>query len=79
MMKTIRKAVIPVAGFGTRFLPATKSTPKEMLPIIDRPIIHYIVEEAVNSGIKTIIFVTGRHKRAIEDYFDYYRNLKINF
>lgn len=76
MMKTIRKAVIPVAGFGTRFLPATKSTPKEMLPIIDRPIIHYIVEEAVNSGIKTIIFVTGRHKRAIEDYFDYYPELE---
>lgn len=75
-MKTVKKAVIPVAGFGTRFLPATKSTPKEMLPIIDRPIIHYIVEEAVNSGIKTIIFVTGRHKRAIEDYFDYYPELE---
>lgn len=75
-MKTVKKAVIPVAGFGTRFLPATKSTPKEMLPIIDRPIIHYIVEEAVNSGIQTIIFVTGRHKRAIEDYFDYYPELE---
>jgi len=67
----IRKAVIPVAGFGTRFLPATKSTPKEMLPIVDKPIIQFIVEEAVKSGIETIIFITGRHKRAIEDYFDY--------
>lgn len=75
-MRGIKKAVIPVAGFGTRFLPATKSTPKEMLPIIDKPIIHYIVEEAVNSGIETIIFVTGRHKRAIEDYFDYYPELE---
>lgn len=75
-MFKVRKAVIPVAGFGTRFLPATKSTPKEMLPIIDRPIIHYIVEEAVKSGIETIIFVTGRHKRAIEDYFDYYPELE---
>lgn len=75
-MKKIRKAVIPVAGFGTRFLPATKSTPKEMMPLIDKPIIHYIVEEAVNSGIETIIFVTGRHKRAIEDYFDYYPELE---
>ncbi len=70
-MFKIRKAVIPVAGFGTRFLPATKSTPKEMLPIVDKPIIQFIVEEAVKSGIETIIFITGRHKRAIEDYFDY--------
>ncbi len=70
-MFKVRKAVIPVAGFGTRFLPATKSTPKEMLPIVDKPIIQFIVEEAVNSGIETIIFITGRHKRAIEDYFDY--------
>jgi UTP--glucose-1-phosphate uridylyltransferase len=75
-MKKIKKAVIPVAGFGTRFLPATKSTPKEMMPLIDKPIIHYIVEEAVKSGIETIIFVTGRHKRAIEDYFDYYPELE---
>jgi UTP--glucose-1-phosphate uridylyltransferase len=75
-MKKVRKAVIPVAGFGTRFLPATKSTPKEMMPLIDKPIIHYIVEEAVKSGIETIIFVTGRHKRAIEDYFDYYPELE---
>ncbi len=70
-MQKIRKAVIPVAGFGTRFLPATKATPKEMMPIVDKPIIQYIVEEAVASGIETIIFVTGRHKRAIEDHFDY--------
>ena len=70
-MFRVKKAVIPVAGFGTRFLPATKSTPKEMLPIVDKPIIQFIVEEAVNSGIETIIFITGRHKRAIEDYFDY--------
>ncbi len=70
-MKKVKKAVIPVAGFGTRFLPATKATPKEMMPIVDKPIIQYIVEEAVASGIDTIIFVTGRHKRAIEDHFDY--------
>jgi UTP--glucose-1-phosphate uridylyltransferase len=75
-VRKVRKAVIPVAGFGTRFLPATKSTPKEMMPLIDKPIIHYIVEEAVNSGIETIIFITGRHKRAIEDYFDYYPELE---
>lgn len=70
-MNKIRKAVIPVAGFGTRFLPATKSMPKEMLPVIDKPVIHYAVEEAVNAGIKEIIFITGRGKRAIEDYFDH--------
>ncbi len=70
-MNKIRKAVIPAAGFGTRFLPATKSMPKEMLPIIDKPAIHYAVEEAVNAGIKEIIFITGRGKRAIEDYFDH--------
>ncbi|WP_297889582.1 UTP--glucose-1-phosphate uridylyltransferase GalU [Sulfurihydrogenibium sp.] len=75
-MRKVRKAVIPVAGFGTRFLPATKSTPKEMMPLIDKPIIHYIVEEAVKSGIETVIFITGRHKRAIEDYFDYYPELE---
>ncbi|MBI3573356.1 MAG: UTP--glucose-1-phosphate uridylyltransferase GalU [Candidatus Kerfeldbacteria bacterium] len=67
----IRKAVIPVAGFGTRFLPATIAQPKEMLPIVDKPIIQYIVEEMVASGIEEIIFVTGRNKRAIEDHFDY--------
>ncbi|MCD6575475.1 UTP--glucose-1-phosphate uridylyltransferase GalU [Candidatus Aerophobetes bacterium] len=69
-MKKVTKVVIPVAGFGTRFLPATKSQPKEMLPIVDKPAIHYIVEEAVASGIKTVIFVTTQTKRAIEDYFD---------
>jgi len=66
----ITKAIIPVAGFGTRFLPVTKALPKEMLPIVDKPIIQYLVEEAVDSGIKEIIFVTGRGKRAIEDHFD---------
>jgi len=66
----IRKAVIPAAGLGTRFLPATKAQPKEMLPIVDKPAIQYIVEEAVKSGIESIIVVTGRNKRAIEDHFD---------
>lgn len=66
----ITKAVFPAAGFGTRFLPATKSQPKEMLPIVDKPVIQYLVEEAVASGIKEIILVTGRGKRAIEDHFD---------
>jgi UTP--glucose-1-phosphate uridylyltransferase len=66
----IRKAVIPAAGLGTRFLPATKSMPKEMLPIIDKPVIQYVVEEAIASGIDDIIIITGRGKRAIEDYFD---------
>lgn len=68
--KKVRKAVIPVAGLGTRFLPATKAIPKEMIPIIDVPMIQYIVEEAVQSGIEEVIFVTSRHKGAIEDYFD---------
>ncbi|MCV9884760.1 UTP--glucose-1-phosphate uridylyltransferase GalU [Metabacillus halosaccharovorans] len=67
---TIRKAIIPAAGLGTRFLPATKAQPKEMLPIVDKPTIQYIVEEAVQSGIEDIIIVTGRGKRAIEDHFD---------
>ena len=71
----VRKAVIPVAGLGTRFLPATKAQPKEMLPIVDKPVIQYIVEEAVSAGITQVIFVTGRHKRAIEDHFD--RNLEL--
>jgi UTP--glucose-1-phosphate uridylyltransferase len=66
----IRKAVFPVAGLGTRFLPATKSSPKEMLSLIDKPLVHYVVEEAVASGIEQILFVTGRGKRALEDYFD---------
>ena len=68
--KTIRKAVIPAAGFGTRFLPQTKALPKEMLPIVDKPVIQYVVEEIVNSGIEDIIIVTGALKRAIEDHFD---------
>lgn len=67
----IRKAVIPAAGFGTRFLPQTKAMPKEMLPIVDKPVIQYVVEELVDSGITDIVIVTGWHKRAIEDHFDY--------
>lgn len=66
----VKKAVIPVAGKGTRFLPATKNIPKEMIPLVDRPMIHYVVEEAVRSGIESIIFVTARGKSSIEDYFD---------
>ena len=66
----VRKAVIPAAGFGTRFLPATKAMPKEMLPIVDKPVIQYVVEEAVDAGIEQIIIVTGWHKRAVEDHFD---------
>ena len=66
----VKKAVFPVAGFGTRFLPATKAMPKELLPIVDKPLIQYAVEEAVAAGIDTLIFVTGRNKRAIEDHFD---------
>lgn len=69
-MKKVRKAIIPAAGLGTRFLPATKAMPKEMLPIVDKPTIQYIIEEAVASGIEDIIIVTGRGKRAIEDHFD---------
>ena len=69
-MKKITKAVFPVAGLGTRFLPATKAIPKEMLPIIDKPLIEYAVEEAVNAGINEIIFITSHTKRAIEDHFD---------
>lgn len=67
----IRKAIFPAAGFGTRFLPATKAQPKEMLPIVDKPVIQYLVEEAVAAGIEEIIIVTGRGKRAIEDHFDH--------
>jgi len=66
----VRKAIIPAAGLGTRFLPATKAQPKEMLPIVDKPTIQYIVEEAINSGIEDIIIISGRNKRAIEDHFD---------
>lgn len=69
-MKPIRKSVFPVAGLGTRFLPATKAMPKEMLPIVDKPLIQYAVEEAVAAGVTELIFITGRNKRAIEDHFD---------
>ena len=70
MLKKVRKAVFPVAGAGTRFLPATKAIPKELLPIVDKPIIQFAAEEAVQAEIDTLIFVTGRNKRAIEDHFD---------
>jgi UTP--glucose-1-phosphate uridylyltransferase len=70
MMLKVTKAVFPVAGLGTRFLPATKASPKEMLPIVDKPLIQYAVEEAIEAGITELIFVTGRSKRAIEDHFD---------
>ncbi len=66
----IRKAVIPAAGYGTRFLPMTKASPKEMLPVVDKPIIQYVVEEAVDSGITDILMIIGKGKRAIEEYFD---------
>lgn len=72
----IRKAVIPVAGLGTRFLPITKSVPKEMLPVVDRPILHLVIQEALDSGIEHIVLVTGRYKHAIEDYFD--NNIELN-
>lgn len=77
-MKKIRKAVIPAAGFGTRFLPATKATPKEMLPIVDKPTIQYIVEEALQSGIEEILIISGHAKRAIEDHFDTNPGLEIH-
>lgn len=70
VVKKIRKAVFPVAGFGTRFLPATKAMPKELIPIVNKPLIQYAVEEAVDAGIDTLVFVTGRNKRSIEDHFD---------
>jgi UTP--glucose-1-phosphate uridylyltransferase len=69
-MNPVRTAVFPVAGLGTRFLPATKAMPKEMLPVVDKPLIQYAVEEAVAAGITNLVFITGRHKRAIEDHFD---------
>lgn len=72
----VRKAVFPVAGLGTRFLPATKAMPKEMLPIVDKPLIQYAVEEALKAGIQDIIFVTGKGKQAIEDHFDHYCELE---
>ena len=81
-MKKVTKAVIPAAGLGTRFLPATKACPKEMLPLVDKPTIQYIIEEALASGIKDILIITGHNKRSIEDHFDYNpeleRNLKQN-
>src|SRR6202041_411679 len=70
MIAKVRKAVFPAAGLGTRFLPATKAQPKEMLPLVDKPLIQYGVEEAIHSGIQNIIIVTGRGKTAIEDHFD---------
>ena len=77
-MKKITKAVIPVAGLGTRFLPATKACPKEMLPIVDKPTIQYIIEEALASGIEDILIITGHNKRSIEDHFDYNPELEQN-
>jgi len=77
-VKRVRKAVIPAAGLGTRFLPITKSMPKEMLPLIDKPAIHYVVEEAISSGIDDILIITGRGKRAIEDYFDHAPELEFH-
>ncbi|MFD5228665.1 UTP--glucose-1-phosphate uridylyltransferase GalU [Streptomyces qaidamensis] len=70
-VRTVRKAVLPAAGLGTRFLPATKATPKEMLPVVDKPAIQYVVEEAAAAGLDDVLMVTGRHKRAIEDHFDH--------
>jgi UTP--glucose-1-phosphate uridylyltransferase len=75
-MQKVRKAIIPAAGYGTRFLPATKSQPKEMLPIVDKPIIQYVIEDAVASGITDIIIVTGSNKRSIEDHFDHSTELE---
>ncbi|MCG5102610.1 UTP--glucose-1-phosphate uridylyltransferase GalU [Oceanobacillus alkalisoli] len=77
-MKKVKKAIIPAAGLGTRFLPVTKAMPKEMLPILDKPTIQYIVEEAIESGIEDIIIVTGKGKRAIEDHFDHNYELEQN-
>ena len=74
----VRKAIFPVAGLGTRFLPATKASPKEMLPLIDKPLVQYVVEEAVASGIEQILFVTGRGKRSIEDHFDISSELEMH-
>src|SRR6187399_2954532 len=73
----IRKAVIPAAGFGTRLLPATKAQPKEMIPIVDKPVIQYVVEEAVASGIEHIVIITSAAKRAIEDHFDYFYEMDL--
>ena len=70
MSKSVKKAIIPAAGLGTRFLPATKAQAKEMLPIVDKPTLQYIIEEAIESGIEEILIVTGRNKKSIEDHFD---------
>ncbi len=78
MIKKVRKAVIPAAGLGTRFLPATKAVPKEMIPIVDKPTLQYIIEEALASGIEDILIITGRTKRAIEDHFDRSIELELN-
>ena len=77
-MQKVTKAVIPAAGLGTRFLPATKACPKEMLPIVDKPTIQYIIEEALASGIKDILIITGHNKRSIDDHFDYNPELELN-
>ena len=77
MYRNVKKAVFPVAGFGTRFLPATKAMPKELLPIVEKPLIQYAAEEAIAAGIDTLIFVTGRNKRAIEDHFDVNKELEL--
>jgi len=77
MTKPVRKAVFPVAGMGTRFLPATKASPKEMMPVVDKPLIQYAVEEAIEAGITELVFITGRSKRAIEDHFDKAGELEI--
>ena len=78
MNQTIRKAIFPAAGLGTRFLPATKASPKEMLPLVDKPLIQYAIEEAVNSGIESVLIITGRDKSAIEDHFDISPELEHN-
>lgn len=78
-MEKVKKAIIPAAGLSTRFLPATKGMPKEILPIVDKPTIQYIIEEAIESGIEDIIIVTGKGKRAIEDHFDNNFELEDNF
>lgn len=75
-LRKVKKAIIPAAGFGTRFLPQTKAMPKEMLPVVDKPVIQYVVEECVSSGIEDIIIVTGYHKRSIEDHFDHNPDLE---
>jgi UTP-glucose-1-phosphate uridylyltransferase len=77
MNSKVRKAVFPIAGFGTRFLPATKAMPKELLPIIDKPLIQFAAEEAIAAGVDTLIFITGRNKRAIEDHLEAIKNVAL--